>query len=126
MWRFVEDSADALRSSVRREAAFLRMWWALQTAVTVGSVGTLALSAGLVANGTISLGTAFLLFQYVQLMTRPLEELVQQLETVQKANGAMHRVIDSDGHASRASSTAGTKSRRRTAGRVVPRRRLRL
>lgn len=94
MWRFVEDSADALRSSVRREAAFLRMWWALQTAVTVGSVGTLAMSAGLVANGTITLGTAFLLFQYVQLMARPLEELVQQLETVQKANGAMHRVID--------------------------------
>jgi len=94
MWRFVEDSTDALDSSVRREAAFLRMWWALQTAVTVGSVGTLALSAGLVANGTITLGTAFLLFQYVQLMSRPLEELVQQLETVQKANGAMHRVIE--------------------------------
>ncbi|MDQ3108168.1 MAG: ABC transporter ATP-binding protein/permease [Actinomycetota bacterium] len=94
MWRFVEDSAEALSSSVRREAAFLRMWWALQTAVTAGTVGTLALSAGLVANGTITLGTAFLLFQYVQLMSRPLEELVQQLETVQKANGAMHRVID--------------------------------
>ena len=30
VWRFVEDSGDALRSSVRREAAFLRMWWALQ------------------------------------------------------------------------------------------------
>jgi len=94
MWRFVEDSTDALDSSVRREAAFLRMWWGLQTAVTVGSVGTLALSAGLVVNGTITLGTAFLLFQYVQLMSRPLEELVQQLETVQKANGAMHRVIE--------------------------------
>ncbi len=93
VWRFVEDSGDALRSSVRREAAFLRMWWALQMAVTIGSVGSLALSAGLVARGTISLGTAFLLFQYVQLMTRPLEELVEQLETVQKANGAMHRVI---------------------------------
>jgi len=35
-----------------------------------------------------------LLFQYVQLMTRPLEDLVQQLETVQKANGAMRRVAD--------------------------------
>jgi ATP-binding cassette subfamily B protein len=70
------------------------MWWALQTAVTIGTVGTLALSAGLVANDTITLGTAFLLFQYVHLMARPLEELVQQLETVQKANGAMHRVIN--------------------------------
>ena len=48
----------------------------------------------LVANGAITLGTGFLLFQYVQLMIRPLEDLVHQLETVQKANGAMVRVID--------------------------------
>lgn len=94
MWRFVEDSSAALHSSVRREDAFLRMWWALQAAVTVGSVGTLVLSAGLVNRGTITLGTAFLLFQYVQLMTRPLEDLVHQLETVQKASGAMRRVVE--------------------------------
>lgn len=94
MWRFVEDSGDALRSSVKREAAFLRMWWALQTAVTVGTVGTLALSAGLLSREVITIGTAFLLFQYVQLMARPLEDLVQQLETVQKASGAMGRVTE--------------------------------
>jgi len=94
MWRFVEESSGALTTSVRRESAFLRMWWALQSAVTAGSVGTLALSAALVSRGAISLGTAFLLFQYVQLMSRPLEDLVQQLETVQKASGAMRRVVD--------------------------------
>ena len=49
------------------------------------------------SNGAITLGTAFLLFQYVQLMIRPLEDLVDQLETVQKANGAMHRVVRADG-----------------------------
>jgi ABC-type multidrug transport system fused ATPase/permease subunit len=94
MWRFVEESSDALKSSVRREDAFLRMWWALQAAVTAGSVGTLALSAALVSRDVITLGTAFLLFQYVQLMSRPLEDLVQQLETVQKASGAMRRVVE--------------------------------
>jgi ATP-binding cassette, subfamily B, bacterial len=40
----------------------------------------------------ISIGTAFLLFQYVLLIERPLEEVVHELETVQKANGAMVRV----------------------------------
>lgn len=94
MWRFVEDSSATLSSSVRRESAFLRMWWAVLGAVTVGSVGSLALSAGLVARNVITLGTAFLLFQYVQLMARPLEDLVQQLETVQKATGAMRRVTE--------------------------------
>ena len=38
MWRFVEDSSAALDSSVRRERAFLRMWWAVSLSVTVGSV----------------------------------------------------------------------------------------
>jgi ABC-type multidrug transport system fused ATPase/permease subunit len=94
MWRFVEDSSGMLRSSVRRQRAFIRMWWAVQGAVTVGSVLSLVVSATLVARGTISLGTAFLLFQYVLLMSRPLEDLIHQLETVQKANGAMVRVID--------------------------------
>jgi ABC-type multidrug transport system fused ATPase/permease subunit len=94
MWRFVEDSSEALTRAVRREAAFLRMWWALQIDVAIGLVGTLVLSAVLVDNGAITLGTAFLLFQYVHLMIRPLEELADQLEVVQKANGAMHRVVD--------------------------------
>lgn len=94
MWRFVEDSAGTMRSAVRRERAFLRMWWGVQGAVAAGSVLTLAVSAVLVAQATITVGTAFLLFQYVLLLARPLEDIVQQLETVQKANGAMVRVID--------------------------------
>ncbi|MGB8860098.1 MAG: ABC transporter ATP-binding protein [Ilumatobacteraceae bacterium] len=94
MWRFVEESADAMRSSVRRESAFLRLWWAVQGSVSVGSALSLVAGAAMVANGTISLGTAFLMFQYVLLLERPLEDVVQQLETVQKANGAMVRVID--------------------------------
>ena len=94
MWRFVEDSSGALDSSIRRQRAFIRMWWAVQGAITAGSVLSLVVGAALVANGAITVGTAFLLFQYVLLIERPLEELVHQLETVQKANGAMVRVID--------------------------------
>jgi ABC-type multidrug transport system fused ATPase/permease subunit len=94
MWRFVEDSGGMLASSVRRQRAFIRMWWAVQGAVTIGSVLSLVASAALVSTGAISLGTGFLLFQYVQVISRPLEELVHELETVQKANGAMVRVVD--------------------------------
>ena len=60
-----------LRSSVRRERAFIRMWWAVQGAVTAGSVLALVVSAVLVANGAITVGTAFLLFQYVLLIVAP-------------------------------------------------------
>lgn len=94
MHRFVEESAEALSSSVRREHAFLRMWWAVQSSVAGGSVLALVASSALVSREVITIGTAFLLFQYVMLLSRPLEDVVDQLETVQKANGAMVRVID--------------------------------
>jgi ABC-type multidrug transport system fused ATPase/permease subunit len=94
MWRFVEDSADALGSAVRREKAFLRMWWSVDGSVAAGAVISLIASALLVSRRVITVGDAFLLFQYVLLISRPLEDLVDQLETVQKANGAMVRVID--------------------------------
>ncbi len=94
MWRFVEDSAGALVSAVRREKAFLRMWWAVDSSVGAGSIVSLVVSAMLVSRNVISVGDAFLLFQYVLLLARPLEDMVDQLETVQKANGAMVRVIE--------------------------------
>ena len=93
-WRFVEDSEGALVSAVRRERAFLVMWWFVQGAVAAGWVLALVLGAVLVGANTITLGTAFLLFQYVLLIARPLEEVVHELETVQKANGAMVRVAE--------------------------------
>jgi ABC-type multidrug transport system fused ATPase/permease subunit len=94
MWRFVEDSADAMGSAVRREKAFLRMWWSVDGSVEAGSIVSLIASALLVSRHIITVGDAFLLFQYVLLLARPLEDMVDQLETVQKANGAMVRVID--------------------------------
>jgi ABC-type multidrug transport system fused ATPase/permease subunit len=57
-------------------------------------VFALVVGAVLYDRGTISLGTAFLLFQFVLLVARPLEEVVHELETVQKANGAMVRVAE--------------------------------
>ncbi|HRE02094.1 MAG TPA: hypothetical protein PLV68_12400, partial [Ilumatobacteraceae bacterium] len=94
MYRFVGESADALRAAVSRERAFLRVWWAVEAVVAMGSVVALALSAVLVSRDVISLGTAFLMFQYMTLLSRPLNDMVDQLETVQKANGAIVRVID--------------------------------
>lgn len=94
MWRFVEDSAGALAASVRRESAFLGMWWSVQGVVVAGTVISLLASSVLVSRGVMTIGTAFLLFQYVLLIERPLEEVVHELETVQKATGAMRRVAE--------------------------------
>ncbi len=94
MWRFVEDTADTMSTSVRRESAFLGVWWSVQGVVVVGTVIALVVSAMMVARGAMSIGTAFLLFQYSILIERPLEDVVHELETVQKATGAMRRVGD--------------------------------
>ncbi len=94
MWRFVDESSRTMLSSVRRERAFLRLWWAAQGSVSMASVVSLIAGTALVAAGSITVGTAFLLFQYVLLLERPLEDVIHQLETIQKANGAMVRVID--------------------------------
>ena len=74
-----------MRSAVRRESAFLRLWWAVQSSVALGTVISLAAGAALVAGGAITVGTAFLLFQYALLIERPLEDVVHQLELVQFA-----------------------------------------
>ena len=93
-WRFVEDSSVALASAVRRERAFLTMWWFVQMALAAGWVVVLVLGAWTISNDLASIGTIFLLYQYVLLIGRPLEDLVHEFETVQKANGAMVRVLD--------------------------------
>lgn len=92
--RFVTDSSTALVGSVARERAFMSMWWAVQGSLTIGTAFALLAGAALVGSGSITLGTAFLLFQYVLAVSRPLEDVVHQLETVQKANGAMQRVAE--------------------------------
>jgi ATP-binding cassette, subfamily B, bacterial len=92
MWRFVEDSASSLDTSLRRESAFLGMWWLVRGIVVAGTVISVVASAVLVSHDAMSIGTAFLLFQYVLLIERPLDEVVHELETVQKATGAMRRV----------------------------------
>lgn len=94
MWRFVEESADSLDTSVRRESAFLGMWWLVRGIVVAGTVISVVASALLVSRDMMSIGTAFLLFQYVLLIERPLDEVVHELETVQKATGAMRRVAE--------------------------------
>jgi ATP-binding cassette, subfamily B, bacterial len=94
LWRFVEDSAHSLATAVRRERAFLRLWWSVQLAVIGGAVAAIVLGAVLVDAGLVTVGTAFLLFHYSLLLKRPLEEVVDELETIQKASGALARVAD--------------------------------
>jgi ATP-binding cassette subfamily B protein len=58
----------------------------------LGTGGAFALSALLWKRGGITLGTVYLIFNYTELVRRPLEQIRTQLQDVQKAGGSIVRI----------------------------------
>ena len=59
------------------------------------AIGTIAMLAGgwlLYDRGTITIGTVFLLFQYVQILRLPTEAIAEQIQEVQKAGAGAARI----------------------------------
>ncbi len=90
--RFVDEATVNLHHHVDEEHAFMRLWWGLQGTVAGGAVLSLVVGGWLVSIDAITLGAAFVLFQYVQIIRRPMEDIVDRIEMVQKASAAMVRV----------------------------------
>lgn len=90
--RLVAVSADALPIVVGREMGFVRSYARTMAVVATGMVAVLVSSAVLVGRGTLTVGTAFLLFQFTLLLRRPLELAIDELPMVHKASGAAVRV----------------------------------
>lgn len=93
-WMFIEDSRVAYESQVKLEKAFIKLWWVLSGTIAAGLVAALVASTFLLERQAMTLGTTFLLLQYSLVLRRPMEEIVDQLDVVQKANGAMVRVAE--------------------------------
>ncbi|MCP3991106.1 MAG: ABC transporter ATP-binding protein [Actinomycetia bacterium] len=92
--RFVADTSRYIEVVVRRERAFLRMWRRLQLSIMSGAALALVVGAAGMQLGFLTIGSAFLLFQYSRRIQNPLEEISHELDLVQKANGAMSRVVN--------------------------------
>lgn len=60
----------------------------------LGMVAALALGAWKFDQGAITVGTVFVIFQYTQLISSPLEELARQLREFQQASAAISRISD--------------------------------
>lgn len=58
----------------------------------VGSAVALGLAAWIFQEGTITLGTAYLIFGYTQLLTRPIESIIREIDDLQQAGAAVRRV----------------------------------
>ncbi len=68
------------------------VWVTANTAFWAGDALALAVGAGLAINQSITIGTAFLIVQYVQLVRRPIEQMTQELQEMQKAAGGLVRI----------------------------------
>ncbi|HUQ39891.1 MAG TPA: ABC transporter ATP-binding protein [Acidimicrobiales bacterium] len=58
------------------------------------TAANLAIAAWLYHRGTMSIGTVFLMYQYMRLLRAPLEEIADQIKQFQEAGGGIRRVHD--------------------------------
>lgn len=91
---FQRASAAVLRSSLERERQGVTLWIMSNFVFVLGGIAVLAVDAELLRRDAISLGTAFLLFQYTQVLREPLDRLADETERVQRAAGGMSRTLD--------------------------------
>ena len=81
--------AKAMLQAWRKSAS---IWTSTTGAFALGSVAMLAAGWVLHERGTITIGTVFLLFQYVQILRQPTEAIADQLQEVQKAGAGATRI----------------------------------
>jgi len=92
MGRFVPVMRDFF---VRTTAAWRKrviVWVSANTAFWAGDALAILVGVWLAVRNSITVGTAYLLLQYVQLVRRPIEQVTQELQELQKAAGGIIRI----------------------------------
>ena len=90
---FQKASAAVLRSSLGREKQGVTLWVISNAVFVIGGLIALAVDVALLRRGSITLGTAYLIFQYTQILRAPLSDLSDETERVQRAAGGMARTL---------------------------------
>jgi len=83
-----------MRSALRRETQVGVLWVLTNAVFLIGGIIALALDVALLRRNAITLGTAYLIFQYTQILRVPLANLANETERVQRAAGGMIRTIN--------------------------------
>ena len=91
--RFQHASARLLQAMLGREKQAVLLWVASNAVFVFGGIAILAADAALLSRGSITLGTAYVVFQYTQILREPLGRLADETERVQRAAGGMVRTL---------------------------------
>jgi ABC-type multidrug transport system fused ATPase/permease subunit len=101
-------SAGATNYAMRRNHEFARTYYlkhriamifgglpfsSSQLLAALGMVAALGVGAILYEDGAITLGTVFVIYQYTQLLTSPVEEISRQLRDFQMASASIGRIL---------------------------------
>jgi ABC-type multidrug transport system fused ATPase/permease subunit len=92
MNRFIPVMRDFYERTTHAWRRRILVWVTANTAFWAGDALALLVGVWLTINGTIQVGTAFLILQYVQLVRRPIEQMTQELQELQKAAGGIVRI----------------------------------
>lgn len=69
-----------------------KVWQLSMLLFSLGYVAVIASAVGLYLGGAVTIGTAFLFYQYMSLVEEPIDQLTQQLQDLQKAGASLIRV----------------------------------
>ncbi len=92
MTRFIPVMRDFYTRTTNAWRKRILVWVSANTAFWTGDALALLVGVWLTVSGSITVGTAFLLLQYVQLVRRPIEQMTQELQELQKAAGGIVRI----------------------------------
>jgi ATP-binding cassette, subfamily B, bacterial len=90
--RFHQASAELYRADLRAERIGGGLFAGTTVAFALGTAVVLGLAAWTQQAGTLTVGTAVLLFQYTQMVRHPFERLIDQLQQYQRALAAVARL----------------------------------
>ncbi len=94
MLKFQGVSLEYFQKSVHAWMMRLRIWLLNYGLFITANLITLGLAIYLFQQNQISLGAAYLLFQYMLMLETPIEEVTQQLQEMQKAVASIGRIDD--------------------------------
>lgn len=92
MFVFVDVMRDFYRRTRKAWRTRAVFWVTSNTAYWTGDVVALAVGSWLAIRGEITIGTAYLILQYVALVRTPIEQVAQEFQELQKAAGGIIRI----------------------------------
>ena len=92
MGRFIPVMRDFFARTTAAWRKRVIVWVSANTAFWAGDALALAVGTWLTVQGSITVGTAYLILQYAQLVRRPIEQVTKELQQLQKAAGGIIRV----------------------------------